>query len=62
MTKKKFENGEFIFKEGEIGDKFYLIKSGKINVIKDLQKKIEQYKTERTKRYINNKENDEDEF
>ena len=26
MIKKKFEKGEFIFKEGEIGDKFYLLK------------------------------------
>ena len=35
MTKKKFENGEFIFKEGEIGDKFYLVKKGKVRVLKD---------------------------
>ena len=34
--------------------------SNKINVIKDLQKKIQQYKTERTKRYSNFKENDDD--
>ena len=35
MKEEKYNKGEYIFKEGEIGDKFYLIKSGKINVIKD---------------------------
>ena len=35
MIKKKFEKGEFIFKEGEIGDKFYLLKKGKVKVLKD---------------------------
>ena len=35
MKKEKFKKGDFIFKEGEIGDKFYLIKKGKLNVIKN---------------------------
>ncbi len=35
MEKKKFEKGEFIFKEGEIGDKFYFVKKGKVRVLKD---------------------------
>ena len=50
-------------KDKKVKEKLKKQKSdNKINVIKDLQKKIEQYKTERTKRYINNKENDEDEI
>ena len=35
MTKMKFEKGEFIFKEGEIGDKFYLVKKGRVKVLKE---------------------------
>ena len=35
MTKEKYKQGEAIFKEGEIGDKFYLIKKGKVKVLKD---------------------------
>ena len=35
MIKKKFIKGEFIFKEGEIGDKFYLLKKGKVKVLKN---------------------------
>ena len=35
MTKEKYKEGEAIFKEGEIGDKFYLIKKGKVKVLKD---------------------------
>ena len=35
MEKKKFDKGEFIFKEGEIGDKFYFVKKGKVRVLKD---------------------------
>ena len=33
--KKKIIKGEFIFKEGEIGDKFYLLKKGKVKVLKN---------------------------
>ena len=35
MTKEKYKQGEAIFKEGEIGDKFYLIKKGKVKVLKN---------------------------
>ena len=35
MTKEKYKPNEYIFKEGEIGDKFYLIKKGKLSVLKD---------------------------
>ena len=35
MQKEKFEEGETIVKEGEMGDKFYLIKKGKVNVLKN---------------------------
>ena len=35
MIKEKYKKGDFIFKEGEIGDKFYLIKKGKVNVLKN---------------------------
>ncbi len=35
MTKEKYKPNEYIFKEGETGDKFYLIKKGKVNVLKD---------------------------
>ena len=35
MTKEKYNEGESIFKEGEIGDKFYLIKKGKVKVLKN---------------------------
>ena len=32
MTKEKFNEGDIILKEGEIGDKFYIIKKGKVKV------------------------------
>ena len=32
MQKEKFEEGQTIVKEGEMGDKFYLIKKGKVIV------------------------------
>ena len=32
MTKEKFKKGDIIFKEGEIGNKFYIIKKGKVSV------------------------------
>ena len=35
MKKEKYKEGEAIFKEGEIGDKFYLIKKGKVKVLKN---------------------------
>ena len=35
MTKEKFNEGDIILKEGEIGDKFYIIKKGKDKVYKD---------------------------
>ena len=34
MTKEKYNEGDIILKEGEIGDKFYLIKKGKVKVVK----------------------------
>ena len=35
MSKEKFDTNQVIVREGEIGDKFYLIKKGKVNVIKN---------------------------
>ena len=35
MSEEKFKKKQNIVKEGETGDKFYLIKSGKVNVIKN---------------------------
>ena len=35
MIKEKYKKDDYIFKEGETGDKFYLIKKGKVNVIKN---------------------------
>ncbi|MBN1495090.1 cyclic nucleotide-binding domain-containing protein [Candidatus Peregrinibacteria bacterium] len=31
---KKFENNEFVFREGDSGETFYVIKSGKVEVLK----------------------------
>ena len=35
MNKEKYNDGDIILKEGEIGDKFYIIKKGKVKVYKD---------------------------
>ena len=35
MNKEKFNEKEIIFKEGDNGDKLYLIKKGKVNVYKN---------------------------
>ena len=35
MTKEKYNVNDIVFKEGEIGDKLYLIKKGKVNVSKN---------------------------
>lgn len=35
MSEEKFTKKQIIVREGELGDKFYLIKSGKVNVIKN---------------------------
>ena len=35
MKKEKYNDGDIIVKEGEIGDKFYIIKKGKVKVYKD---------------------------
>ena len=35
MTKERYKEGDVIVKEGDIGDKFYLIKNGKVKVLKD---------------------------
>jgi len=35
MNKEKFQSGEIIFKEGELGDRLYLVKKGKVKVTKE---------------------------
>ena len=37
MKKEKFKKGETVFSEGEMGEKLYLIKKGKVKVFKDLK-------------------------
>ena len=37
MKKEKFKKGDKIFSEGEMGEKLYLIKKGKVKVFKDLK-------------------------
>ncbi len=37
LVKEKFKEGEYIFKEGEPGDKFYLILSGRVQISKNEQ-------------------------
>lgn len=34
MTRKEYKSGEVIFEEGEIGKEFYIIQSGKVDVLK----------------------------
>ena len=54
---------EYKIKDKNEKDKIKKSKSNnKINVIKDLQKKIQEYKTERTKRYSNYKQNEDDDL
>ena len=54
---------EYKIKDKIEKDKIKKSKSNnKINVIKDLQKKIQEYKTERTKRYSNYKQNEDDDL
>lgn len=49
MTERKFSNGDIIFREGELGDTFFQIRSGKIGIFAHYGEDDEQELTELTK-------------
>jgi len=39
---EKYKKGDFVFKQGDIGDFFYVIRTGKVDVIRKFKDNIEQ--------------------